>query len=127
MSGLRRDWLAGTTLEKPRTGQEREAGAEGAVESADVYEQIAALAEHLEKEVKERKAIQAQLARQNALHEEITSSFAVLQEETEARIAVERDARLALGAQYLYCSAIDVWADIAWYAALWRLSMQNTS
>ena len=111
MSGLRRDWLAGTTLEKPRAeppsfskrrpdaAQDAEARLVGGAGLAtdDIYEQIAALAEHLEREVNARKAVQADLAKQVALQAELTSSFAVLQTETEARIAVERDARLALG------------------------------
>ncbi len=105
MSGLRRDWLAGTTLEKPRAEPPNSskraalqvASFAGGAATDDIYEQIAALAEHLEREANARKAMQADLAKQVAMQAELTSSFAVLQTETEARIAVERDARVGLG------------------------------
>eukprot|EP01043_Picozoa_sp_COSAG02_P008651 COSAG02_NODE_281_length_25776_cov_37.797998_9_plen_422_part_00 len=100
MSGLQRDWLAGTTLEKPQVQQSskrRQASfAEGAA-SDDLYDKIAALAEHLEREIDARKAVEADLAKQKVLQAKLTSSFAALQTETEARVAVERDARLGLG------------------------------
>lgn len=99
MSGFRRDWLAGTSLEKPRSDQSRPPP--DAPQVIDVHEQIAILAEHLEREVKARKALQAEMAR----------SFAILERETDARVAAERDARLDLGAPHS-CFALHDSRDI---------------
>lgn len=116
MSGLRRDWLAGTSLEKPERSEQSRPRPD-AQQTTDVHEQIAILAEHLEREVNARKALQTEMAR----------SFAILESETDARVAAEREARLDLGA--LHCRvALQPARQLPDMLAAWcRLPAQNTS
>lgn len=106
MSAPRHDWLAGTTLEQPREEPKPRAEFSASVrEVSDMHDQLAVLAEHLEKEARAREAMQAEMgrqaseiARQAAVQVEMAKSFAATQQETERRVAAEQDARLALGA-----------------------------
>ena len=136
MSGLRRDWLAGTTLEKPLAQQQSskrqlpdaQASFAGGAATDDLYEKIAALAEHLEREVDARKAVEAELAKQKALQAELTSSFAALQMQTEARVAVERDGRLGLGEpNHRAICTQQAYSDVTRCVALGCLPSQNTN